>query len=210
MHLGAAAPMRWWAPTATGIALVLAGLAQAGALAWPGHGAPLWWLHILSLAGFIALLQRSPSASSALLRSATFATAESLTGGSVCAALVDVPGASAVVRGGVVSYHRDVKVALLGVDPERLATHGAVDRQVAAQMAAGARAATGADLAVATTGVAGPEPHDGQPVGTVWIGIAGPAGTRAVLHRFAGDRDAVRAAAREAALAALLAAVEES
>ena len=75
MHLGAAAPMRWWAPTATGIALVLAGLAQAGALAWPGHGAPLWWLHILSLAGFIALLQRSPSASSALLRSATFATA---------------------------------------------------------------------------------------------------------------------------------------
>jgi len=67
MHLGAAAPMRWWAPTATGIALVLAGLAQAGALAWPGHGAPLWWLHILSLAGFIALLQRSPSASSALV-----------------------------------------------------------------------------------------------------------------------------------------------
>lgn len=144
----------------------------------------------------------------AVARGVTLATAESLTGGAVCAALVDVPGASAALRGGVVSYHRDVKIGLLGVDPERLAAHGAVDAEVAAQMADGARAVTGADLAVATTGVAGPQPHDGQPVGTVWIGIAGPAGVRAALHRFPGDRDAVRAAARDAALVALLAAVE--
>lgn len=143
----------------------------------------------------------------AVARGLTIATAESLTGGAVCAALVDVPGASAAVRGGVVSYHRDVKVALLGVDPERLAIHGAVDPEVAAQMAAGARAATGADVAVATTGVAGPEPHDGQPVGTVWIGIATAGGATAVLHRFAGDRDRIRGAARDAALSALLDAV---
>ncbi|MEH0111164.1 nicotinamide-nucleotide amidohydrolase family protein [Tersicoccus sp. MR15.9] len=144
----------------------------------------------------------------AVERGLTVATAESLTGGAVCAALVDVPGASAAVRGGVVSYHRDVKVALLGVDPGRLASHGAVDPEVAAQMAAGARTATGADVAVATTGVAGPEPHDGQPVGTVWIGVATHAGASAALHQFAGDRDAVRVAARDAALAALLEAVE--
>ncbi|OMH31566.1 hypothetical protein BGP79_08995 [Tersicoccus sp. Bi-70] len=140
----------------------------------------------------------------AVARGLTIATAESLTGGAVCAALVEVPGASAAVRGGVVSYHRDVKVALLGVDPERLASHGAVDPEVAAQMAAGARTATGADIAVATTGVAGPEPHDGQPVGTVWIGTASAAGENAVLHRFAGDRDRIRGAARDAALSALL------
>ncbi|OMH24217.1 hypothetical protein BKD30_09605 [Tersicoccus phoenicis] len=140
----------------------------------------------------------------AVERGRTLATAESLTGGAVCAALVDVPGASAVLRGGVVSYHHDVKVGLLGVDPARLAAHGAVDPEVAAQMAVGARVATGADVAVATTGVAGPEPHDGQPVGTVWIGIATAAGATATRHRFTGSRAEIRASARDAALAVLL------
>ncbi|WP_188669231.1 CinA family protein, partial [Tersicoccus solisilvae] len=108
----------------------------------------------------------------AVARGVTVATAESLTGGAVCAALVDVPGASAVLRGGVVSYHRDVKVGLLGVEADRLATHGAVDPEVAAQLAAGVRTAPIADIAVATNAVAGPEPHDGRPVGTVWVGVA--------------------------------------
>lgn len=110
----------------------------------------------------------------ALLREAglTVATAESLTGGLVCAALTDVPGASAVVRGGVVSYATDLKASLLGVDQQVLATGGAVQDQVARELALGAARVCGADLGIGTTGVAGPEPQDGRPVGTVFVAVA--------------------------------------
>ncbi|MGG5260506.1 CinA family protein [Phycicoccus avicenniae] len=128
------------------------------------------------------------------------ATAESLTGGLVCAALTDVPGSSAVVRGGVVSYATDVKASVLGVDVGLLAARGAVDPDVAVAMAEGVRRLLGSDLAVATTGVAGPDPADGQPVGTVFVGVAGPAGTAVERHALSGDRAAVRSASVAAAL----------
>lgn len=88
----------------------------------------------------------------------TLAVAESLTGGAVCARLVDVPGASRVLRGGVTAYATDLKASLLGVDDELLAARGAVDPDVAAAMAAGVRERLGADVGLATTGVAGPDP----------------------------------------------------
>ena len=99
----------------------------------------------------------------------TVAVAESLTGGLVVAALVGVPGASTVVRGGVVAYMTDLKAALLGVDPELLGRVGAVDPDVAREMARGVGVRLGADHAIATTGVAGPDPQDGHPVGEVWV-----------------------------------------
>ncbi|WP_299446983.1 CinA family protein [uncultured Phycicoccus sp.] len=138
-------------------------------------------------------------------RGLTVATAESLTGGLVCATLTEVPGASAVVRGGVVSYAADVKASVLGVDPALLARVGAVDGDVAAAMAAGVRDLLGADLGVATTGVAGPDPADGQPVGTVYVAVAGPAGTRVERKAFEGDRAQIRRASVESALRLLAA-----
>ncbi|WP_432546852.1 CinA family protein [Kineococcus sp. SYSU DK004] len=148
----------------------------------------------------------------AALRAAglTVATAESLTGGLLCATLVDVPGASTVVRGGVVAYATGLKASLLGVDPDRLAVTGPVDGLVAEQMARGARERTGADVAVATTGVAGPGPADGHPAGTVFLGLAAdalPGGARHRALHLPGDRPQVRRATVAAALAELLAVV---
>lgn len=142
-------------------------------------------------------------------RKATAATAESLTAGMVAAALASVPGASGMLRGGVVSYASEVKAEVLGVSPELLASAGSVDAEVARQMAAGARRVCRADYAVATTGAAGPEPHDGKPVGTVFIGVAGPHGTAVTGHVFDGDRAAIRRAATQAALEALLEALAQ-
>src|SRR6476646_10184208 len=105
-------------------------------------------------------------------RGLTVASAESLTGGLVCAALTDVPGASAVVRGSVVAYATELKAQVLGVDPELLASGGAVQAEVARQMATGVCRVLGADIGVATTGVAGPDPQDGHPVGTVFVAVA--------------------------------------
>ena len=102
----------------------------------------------------------------------TVAVAESLTGGSVVEALVRVPGASACVRGGVVAYATDLKATLLGVPADLLAERGPVDPDVAAAMADGVRRRLGADLGVATTGVAGPEPQGGRPVGTFYVAVA--------------------------------------
>ncbi len=136
------------------------------------------------------------------------ACAESLTGGLLTARLVDTPGASAVVRGGIVSYATDLKASLLGVDAALLAARGAVGPEVARQMALGARRVLAADWGVATTGVAGPEPQGGIPVGTVYVAVAGPGGVTTVEHHLlVGDRGEIRAAVVTAALALLEAAL---
>ncbi len=142
---------------------------------------------------------------------ATVATAESLTGGLACAALVDVPGASAAVRGGIVAYDAQVKVSLLGVPEAVLEAHGPVSVAVAEAMAVGARAAVGATWAVATTGAAGPEPHGGRPAGTYVVAVAGPGGAvQAVEGRAEGTRAEVRHAAARAGLELLWNAVTEA
>lgn len=132
-------------------------------------------------------------------RGETVAVAESLTGGLVVATLVDVAGASAVVRGGVVAYATPVKHELLGVDADLLAANGAVDPEVARQMAAGVRTALSIDgspatWGLSTTGVAGPEPQDGKAVGTVFVGIASAEGAEAYELHLVGDRGAIRRA----------------
>ncbi|MFE5615713.1 CinA family protein [Streptomyces sp. NPDC056470] len=126
-------------------------------------------------------------------RGQTLAAAESLTGGLVAAELTSVPGASASFRGSVTAYATALKRDLLQVDGTLLAERGAVDPEVALQMAAGARLRLGADWGVATTGVAGPEPQDGQPVGTVYVAVAGPVGAGKVAAlRLNGDRAEIR------------------
>jgi len=132
-------------------------------------------------------------------RGLTIAVAESLTGGQLVAALVDVPGASKVVLGGVVAYNTALKASILGVDPVLLAEHGAVDAEVARQMAAGVRErlAVGgrpADIGISTTGVAGPDPQDGKPVGTVFLGLATASGTTTIELALSGDRAGIRSA----------------
>jgi len=122
----------------------------------------------------------------------TIGTAESLTGGLVAAALTTVPGASAVVRGGIVAYAADLKNSLLGVPADLIERVGTVHSDVALAMASGARTRLGATVGVATTGVAGPDPADGQPVGTVHIAVSAP--TRAVHEALvlSGDRAEIR------------------
>lgn len=105
-------------------------------------------------------------------RELTIATAESLTAGSLSARIADVPGASAVLLGGIVAYCNQVKHELLDVDSSLLERRGAVDPSVAASMARGAASRTNADIGISTTGVAGPEPHQGKDVGTVYLGLA--------------------------------------
>jgi len=134
------------------------------------------------------------------------ATAESLTGGLAASALIEVPGASASVAGGVVAYDTAVKHSVLGVDEGLLERHGAVHPEVAEQMARGVRRALrldGRDLevGVSTTGIAGPTSPDGQPVGTVYIGVSTPEAARVEHHVFAGARADIRAAAVAAAIA---------
>lgn len=124
---------------------------------------------------------------------ATVATAESLTGGLIAAMITSVPGSSASVRGGIVSYVNEVKAELLGVSEDVLARQGAVDELVALQMARGALRELGSDVSVAVTGIAGPTGAEpGKPVGTVWIGCATAKKTHAACHHFEGGREAVR------------------
>lgn len=134
----------------------------------------------------------------------TLATAESLTGGMVGQTLCTVPGASAVFQGGVISYASSVKEQVLGVDGELLNERGSVDPQVAEQMAAGAARVCDAQVAVSTTGVAGPQPHDGKPVGCVYLGVFSPRGVRQIERHYTGDRAAIRAQATWDALKLLL------
>lgn len=123
----------------------------------------------------------------------TVAAAESLTGGELCAALSMAPGSSAVFLGGVVTYTVATKQALLGVDASLLETFGPVDPRVAAQMADRVASLTGSDIGVATTGVAGPEPHGGHSPGFAYVAWRAP-GSAGVLEVHAeGDRATVRA-----------------
>ena len=132
-------------------------------------------------------------------RGMTVGVAESLTGGLLVAELIRPPGASAVVRGGIVAYNTELKHSLLGVDVSVLAVHGPVHPDVARQMAAGVRAALTveglpADIGISTTGVAGPDPQGGQPVGTVFVGIAIGIEIHVLELAFEGDREAIRSA----------------
>lgn len=137
----------------------------------------------------------------------TVGTAESLTAGMVSAVLADTAGASGMLQGGVVAYQNSVKSDVLGVPSELLAAVGSVDGDVAAAMAAGARNVLNSDIGVSTTGVAGPEEHDGKAVGTVFIGIATADGSASFEYGFTGNRAEIRGQACGAALERLLAAL---
>lgn len=131
-------------------------------------------------------------------RGETISCAESLTGGGLADLLSGTPGASATFVGGVVSYATRIKRDLLGVSAAQV-----VSADCAAQMATGVRSLLGTDWALATTGVAGPEKQDDKPVGTVYVGIAGPLGVQVHRFGFEGDRAGIRAAACRAAVEAL-------
>lgn len=133
-------------------------------------------------------------------RGATLAVAESITGGLLGATLTNMPGASRTFRGGVLAYATDLKERLLGVPGPLLEAEGAVSAQVAAAMAAGVRDRLDATYGVALTGVAGPDLQDGQPPGTVFIGVAGPDEGHVRALQLTGGRDEIRAAAVRAAL----------
>jgi nicotinamide-nucleotide amidase len=139
-------------------------------------------------------------------RDETVATAESLTGGLLGGLLTAVPGASAAYVGGVISYATRLKETLVGVDLHLLDTLGPVAGPTAAAMAAGVARRCEADWGVATTGVAGPDPQDGHPVGEVYVAVARPAGDRVEVRalRLTGDRPAIREAAAAQALDLLL------
>jgi nicotinamide-nucleotide amidase len=124
-------------------------------------------------------------------RGLTIATGESLTAGLVAATLADVPGCSAVLRGGVIAYDAAAKADLLEVTAADLVA-GAVSEPVARAMAEGAARVLRSDIGVATTGVAGPDSPDAEPVGSVWIAVATPSGTRARHLQLNGSRAEVR------------------
>ena len=133
-------------------------------------------------------------------RGLTLGCAESLTGGLLSDAVIQVPGASRVFMGGIVAYDEGRKVSLLGVRQETLDQYTAVSRQTALEMAEGARRRLSVDYALATTGYAGP---DGADVGLVYVAVAGPNGTDARECRFTGSREQIRKQAVQAALNSL-------
>ena len=133
-------------------------------------------------------------------RQLTVATAESLTAGMLSSVIAAVPGASAVLQGGIVAYNNTVKHRLLGVSADTLAARGAVDSDTAKQMATGVRDRLDADIGIATTGVAGPEPSEGKAVGIVFIALSTVDDTVAKLLRFDGTRQHIREATVAASL----------
>ncbi|SCL30705.1 nicotinamide-nucleotide amidase [Micromonospora nigra] len=133
-------------------------------------------------------------------RRETLATVESLTGGLLAATVVEIAGASAVYRGGFVVYATELKATLAGVPEDLLDARGPVDPDVAVALAEGGRRRCGADWGLATTGVAGPEPQDGKPVGLVYVAVAGPGGTD--VRRL--DLDGGRTHIRDEAVTAVL------
>lgn len=141
-------------------------------------------------------------------RGQTLAAAESLTAGLFCATVAGVPGASAVLRGGLVTYATDLKESLADVPGAVLRDHGPVAADTAHAMAAGARRRCGSDWSVALTGVAGPDPQDGHPVGEVWCAIGCPpaegAEPRVVVERLDLDPEAGRWGIRAGAVAGAL------
>jgi nicotinamide-nucleotide amidase len=148
-------------------------------------------------------------------RHLSIAVAESLTGGLLVAELVRIPGASAVLRGGVVAYDAALKRTLLHVDSSVLNVHGPVHAEVAKQMAGGARTLLAvndvrADIGVSTTGVAGPGPEGGHPAGTVFIGLSKGTGSWAVPLQLDGDRDDIRAETVHRAIDAVRALIAKS
>ena len=165
----------------------------------------------------IAALQKAIDENAALVvatateKQLAVSTAESLTGGLIAAMLTSVPGSSAVVRGGIVSYVNEVKEQLLGVDGDVLARQGAVDELVALQMARGSLRELNTAVSVAVTGIAGPTGAERRtPVGTVWIGCATKTGTHAQCYHFEGGREAVRLQTVLAALDTLISALQEA
>ncbi len=131
----------------------------------------------------------------------TFAAAESCTGGLILHRLTNVPGSSEYVMGGVVVYSNDAKVKFVAVQIETLKQYGAVSEPVAREMARGARAAFGVDVAVSVTGIAGPGgATETKPVGLTYIGLSAPEFERVARYVFAGDREANKQAAADMAL----------
>jgi nicotinamide-nucleotide amidase len=140
-----------------------------------------------------------PERAGALLRQLeyTLATAESLTGGTVGAQITSVPGASDYYLGGVIAYAPYIKSSLLNVPPEVIATHGVVSAATATAMAAGVKELFDCSVGVATTGVAGPDPLEGQPPGTLFVAVADPFGTEAMGMTMDGPRNSERGAVIE-------------
>ena len=133
--------------------------------------------------------------------SVSIGAAESCSGGMAASALTSVPGCSDVFWGCVVSYANEAKVALLGVDEAVLSSVGAVDKNVALQMASGACKALDVDFAFSTTGIAGPDGgSEHKPVGTVWVAVAGKGLQQATLYHFTGTREQIRQATAKQAL----------
>ena len=138
-------------------------------------------------------------------RDQSIAIAESLTAGLLMATLVEVPGSSAVVGGGVVTYSPDAKIQVLGVNAELIAADGTVNAEVAEEMAVKVRDLFSSDYAISTTGVAGPGPFEGRQPGTVFVGIATPAGVESFRLQLSGGRNEVRRQCVEHALERILA-----
>ena len=158
---------------------------------------------LLDLAGQLARACRG--------RGIRVATAESCTGGLVAHLITEVPGSSAYFVGGIVTYANEVKIGLVDVPADVLEAHGAVSAQVACAMAEGARRRLGADLAVAITGVAGPDGGtDAKPVGLTYVAVADGSGQEVRRHQWSADRSANKRASAEAALRLLLARLDAS
>lgn len=139
----------------------------------------------------------------------TVATAESLTGGLVASALTDIPGSSRAFRGGIVAYATELKTQMLGVDGRVLAAYGPIYAPVAVAMANGVRERLGTTIGVATTGVAGPDPANGFPPGTVHVAVSLADDTVVRTMALPGNRDEVRRLAVERVLGLLLGRLRE-
>ncbi len=130
----------------------------------------------------------------------TVSTAESLTAGAVSSAIVTISGDSEVFVGGITAYRDEIKISHLGIDPQLIQTHTSVSEEVAVAMARGAIKSFGTTWGIGTTGVAGPNPLDGHPVGAVWVAIEGPV-CQTIELSLSGERESVRNAATASAIA---------
>ena len=139
------------------------------------------------------------------------ATAESCTGGMVCAALTSISGSSTVVEGGFITYSNEMKVSAIGVSEKTIETHGAVSSQTAEEMAKGAKSAASADIAVSITGIAGPTGgSEEKPVGLVYFGLATNTDVKTDKKIFSGERDDIRTSATEHALKLILEGIQDA